>query len=340
MMSRLVVRAQTLHPQQLQLLQQRGLQHPSAAGVARLHWKQCAPGRTFHSLQESAKAALLPSAEKAKTARVLSGLAAVLLGSAVCGQRRRSLSCTSTAAASAPASVSYLDQESAIQVDVDLMSKEGGFSIDQLMELAALSCACSLAAAYPLPKFKKVLLVCGPGNNGGDGLVMARHLRQFGYSPTVVYPKRPKNELYERIVVQLKGLGIDPLSDLPQDGFEGFDVVVDAVFGFSFMGWRGGGKDAPFDTAVQLFASSKVPVLSIDIPSGWNVETGPSSSASWQPDTLVSLTAPKLCAKQFTGRYHFLGGRFVPPWLSEKYSIVLPEYPGAEQCVLLSSAGS
>ena len=49
--------------------------------------------------------------------------------------------------------VSYLDQESAINVDVDLMSTPG-FSIDQLMELAGLSCACAAAECAPTPGCK------------------------------------------------------------------------------------------------------------------------------------------------------------------------------------------
>lgn len=62
-----------------------------------------------------------------------------------------------------------------------------GFSIDQLMELAGLSCAGAIADAFPIPDTKSsasgaaVLVVAGPGNNGGDGLVAARHLCQFGY---------------------------------------------------------------------------------------------------------------------------------------------------------------
>lgn len=47
----------------------------------------------------------------------------------------------------------------------------------------------------------------------------------------------------------------------------------------------------------------------------------------------VSLTAPKLCAKQFCGPHHFLGGRFVPPLIAEKYKFRLPPYPGTSMCV-------
>lgn len=60
-----------------------------------------------------------------------------------------------------------------------------GFSVDQLMELAGLSVACSLASEYPLHTHPQVLVIAGPGNNGGDGLVAARHLHHFGYQVKV-----------------------------------------------------------------------------------------------------------------------------------------------------------
>ena len=60
-----------------------------------------------------------------------------------------------------------------------------GFSVDQLMELAGLACATSLASEYPKETHRRILVIAGPGNNGGDGLVAARHLYHFGYSVQV-----------------------------------------------------------------------------------------------------------------------------------------------------------
>ncbi len=57
----------------------------------------------------------------------------------------------------------YLNQVDAQNLDVELMGSLG-FSIDQLMELAGLSVACSVLDAYPCEKFKRVLVVCGPGS--------------------------------------------------------------------------------------------------------------------------------------------------------------------------------
>jgi NAD(P)H-hydrate epimerase len=53
---------------------------------------------------------------------------------------------------------------------------------------------------------------------------------------------------------------------------------------------------------------------------------------------LVSLTAPKRCARGFQGRHHYLGGRFVPPSIADKFGLRLPPYPGAAQCVRLGGA--
>jgi len=80
-----------------------------------------------------------------------------------------------------------ISQTEAITIDQELFN-EYAFSVDQLMELAGLSVATSIAKSYPAQSFKdhKVLVICGPGNNGGDGLVAARHLKLFvSFLPTL-----------------------------------------------------------------------------------------------------------------------------------------------------------
>ncbi|KAG5459204.1 MAG: hypothetical protein BJ554DRAFT_420 [Olpidium bornovanus] len=62
----------------------------------------------------------------------------------------------------------------------------------------------------------------------------------------------------------------------------------------------------------QALKKTKVPIVSVDIPSGWDVEEGNIGDRSFEPSVLVSLTAPKLGTKSFSGK-HWLGGRFVPP---------------------------
>ncbi|KAK4437157.1 Pyridoxine/pyridoxamine 5'-phosphate oxidase 1, chloroplastic [Sesamum alatum] len=236
-------------------------------------------------------------------------------------------------------SISYLTQQQAAEID-DLLMGTLGFTIDQLMELAGLSVASAVAEVYKPSEYNRVLVICGPGNNGGDGLVAARHLHHFGYKPSICYPKRTPKPLYAGLVTQLESLSVPFISveSLPQE-FVNFDILVDAIFGFSFQG----NPRPPFDDLITSLASlsahyyhehEKSPVIvSVDIPSGWHVEDGDRSGDGIKPDMLVSLTAPKLCARTFSGLYHFLGGRFVPPSVMQKYKLQLPTYPGTSMCV-------
>ncbi|KAL1957743.1 hypothetical protein VTO42DRAFT_5586 [Malbranchea cinnamomea] len=214
-------------------------------------------------------------------------------------------------------------------LDRDLMDS-GAFSLDQLMELAGLSVSQAVYKVHPPSKGRNILVACGPGNNGGDGLVAARHLAHYGYKPTVYYPKQGKMELYERLKTQLKNLSV-PFTDDFARSLEFADLVVDAIFGFSFSG----PLREPFPAVISLMEKTSVPILSVDAPSSWDIESGPPKDgpgANFMPQTLVSLTAPKPCVKWFKGR-HFLGGRFLTKDIVEKYNIDIPEYPGIEQIV-------
>ncbi|XP_066465216.1 NAD(P)H-hydrate epimerase [Eleutherodactylus coqui] len=226
----------------------------------------------------------------------------------------------------------YLSQEEAQAVDEELFN-DYKFSVDQLMELAGLSCAIAIAKAYPVSSFTSslptVLVICGPGNNGGDGLVCARHLKLFGYEPVIFYPKRPNKTLFENLTTQCQKMDIPFLSEFPREAeiIDGtYNLVIDAIFGFSFKG----AVREPFANILNILKRISLPIASVDIPSGWDVEKG--NPDGLQPDMLISLTAPKLSAVHFSGRYHYLGGRFVPVALQKKYNLSLPDYPDTD-CV-------
>lgn len=229
--------------------------------------------------------------------------------------------------------VKLLGQEEAINIDLELFN-EYKFSVDQLMELAGLSCAHAIAKSYP--GGGNVLICCGPGNNGGDGLVAARHLELLGYSPRILYPKRTDKELYKNLVNQCTMMDIPFLDTLPNQAAldADYSLIVDALFGFSFHP----PVRESFLPLLTALSRSTTPIASVDIPSGWSVEDGPpkdEETPCLQPDLLISLTAPKKCAKFFTGSNHYLGGRFVPARLAEKYELDLPLYPGVDSCVKL-----
>lgn len=254
----------------------------------------------------------------------------------------------------------YLNASDAYDLDQQLFST--GYTLEQLMELAGLAVAEAIYdVSPPLPllstqisesgidKKKRVLVICGPGNNGGDGLVAARHLVMFGYDVVVVYPKRSSREPhYSKLVKQCEDVGVQILDTIPMDESEAsnqdsknsikFDIIVDAIFGFSFKGEAREPFLSIIKKMIEMQLHQKIPIIAVDVPSGWNVDEGDVANTGMVPDILVSLTAPKLCSKEFKGR-HFVGGRFLPPSIAEKYDIQMPPYPGVRQVMEINSNG-
>ena len=233
----------------------------------------------------------------------------------------------------------YLNAADAAALDTELMSSPG-FSLEQLMELAGLGVAEAVYQVLPPPsgnKKPRILLICGPGNNGGDGLVAARHLVFFGYECVIVYPKQSSKQHFINLVHQCKDVDVSILDEMPSD-LTSYDGIVDAIFGFSF---KGKPRD-PFATILQQMVDAQqkggVPVISVDVPSGWNVDEGDVTGTGFVPNVLVSLTTPKESARAFKGR-HFVGGRFLPPKLAQKYNVQMPPYPGVSQVMEVANAG-
>ncbi|KAG5421770.1 hypothetical protein I9W82_000862 [Candida metapsilosis] len=237
-----------------------------------------------------------------------------------------------------------LSAKAAAQLDKELMST-GAFSIDQLMELAGLAVAKAVYKQYSPPPQKtasplqKILVLVGPGNNGGDGLVAARHLKTWGaYEPIIYYPKKStKSDLINRLVQQLHDLDVKEVSTLDEiksllSSKGEVAVILDAIFGFSFKP----PIREPFKEVIGYIShnhASLPPVFSVDIPSGWDVDEGP-TDIDINAAALISLTAPKPCAERFVksgpNKVHYLGGRFVSPSIAKKYEIedVLDKYKG------------
>ena len=164
------------------------------------------------------------------------------------------------------ASLHLVGQEDSIAIDQELFQS---FSVDSLMELAGLSVAEVALKTCPPSTHGRVLIAAGPGNNGGDGLVASRHLRHFGYSDvTIFYPKQNQKPLFQNLVQQNQALNVKFITDPeynPPDLSDQFDVIIDAVFGFSFRG----APRAPYVNILQHMASSTIPVIAVDVPSGY-----------------------------------------------------------------------
>ncbi len=87
-----------------------------------------------------------------------------------------------------------------------------------------------------------------------------------GYEPVIFYPKRTSKEIYQLLVNQCEKLNIAFIEELPTsvDIDQQYNIVLDAIFGFSFKG----SIRPPFDTVLRTLSHVTLPIASVDIPSG------------------------------------------------------------------------
>ncbi len=98
----------------------------------------------------------------------------------------------------------YINAETSALVDKELMGTYN-YSIDQSMEIAVLTVTKVVNQEYVLKSNQnnlKIITLCGPGNNGGDGLIANRYLKEFGNDVEILFQKNTKNPLYERLIRQ------------------------------------------------------------------------------------------------------------------------------------------
>ncbi len=125
----------------------------------------------------------------------------------------------------------------------------------------------------------KAVVCCGKGNNGGDGLVAARYLKQAG-AEVKVFILPPKESGYGELVVKnleaAKAAGLqvtmtskDGMDALAED-FAAADLLLDALLGVSAVGKPTG----PVHRLIQLMNKSGRPIIAVDIPSGLSPDTG------------------------------------------------------------------
>ncbi|MCH7814779.1 MAG: NAD(P)H-hydrate epimerase, partial [Planctomycetes bacterium] len=149
-----------------------------------------------------------------------------------------------------------------------------------LMENAGRNAAERIRLHLPGGHNGRVVLLCGVGNNGGDGFVIARHLANWGIAPVIYLAGNaerlsPDAQVNHRIIRNL-GLMVSELREAAEmtsamAGLEAGDVVIDALLGTGFSGR----VRAPLDTLIEaLNAAAKHLVVAIDVPSGLDCDTG------------------------------------------------------------------
>lgn len=171
---------------------------------------------------------------------------------------------------------------------------EKGLSPQELMRRAGAVVAMQAAR---LVEGGGVVVLCGMGNNGGDGWVAADNLARHGYEVNVVAAATPalmKGDLARRMASRAAEMGlpvhVDPDFEELSGLLETADVVIDAVFGTGFSG----AMPKPYDVWVRAVGESfHGQVVSVDVPSGISATTGMSEGAHFEADVTVTMFAAK-----------------------------------------------
>ncbi|MBI5864489.1 MAG: NAD(P)H-hydrate epimerase [Planctomycetes bacterium] len=196
-----------------------------------------------------------------------------------------------------------------------------------LMENAARSAAEMIFAGLSNPATDRVLVLCGPGNNGGDGYALARHLLNGGVRVTVACAAKPGDsapdakanyEIYARLRAPLiDAANLEPSPELMRE-FGAATVIVDCLLG---TGARGSPRGV-FATLIRLANAQPARRIAIDIPSGLNGDTGQPHDPCFRADATITFVAEKQgfrspAARPMLGSVEVVGIG-VPPWLVDE----------------------
>lgn len=180
--------------------------------------------------------------------------------------------------------------------EADRLTIEGGISGIELMDNAGLGITDEITARWPEPG--RAVVFCGPGNNGGDGFVIARELKARGWTCDLHLLGEASRLKGDAAKAAARWDG--SILPLDQVGLLEADVVVDALFG---AGLSRGLDGAVADVAKQV-AETGVPVVAVDIPSGVDGATGTIASTAFAATLTVTFFRKKPGHLLYPGRAH------------------------------------
>ena len=210
--------------------------------------------------------------------------------------------------------------------------KELEISGEILMERAGLGVTEWIKTTYPFPRYKRALILCGPGNNGGDGMVCARHLWDSGYEVKLCllceeekYKGEAKKNLDRVKILGLPIIRVKGYAEFKKEVRDfNPDFVVDAIFGTGLKREVKGLFKEVIEDVNSKFNGDRV--VSIDIPSGVCSSTGKVFGTAVKSALTITFELPKVGhlfypGKDFTGKLRVVKIGF--PWrvLKEKFKL-------------------
>ncbi len=195
--------------------------------------------------------------------------------------------------------------------DMDKRAIFGGTPGVELMERAGTGLVSVLNEEIPEVVKKKFIIFVGSGNNGGDGLVVARKLKELGAQVRVALlaeeeemKEDTKANLTRARAAEIDTILVKEISpERIREEISRSDIIVDAIFGTGFSGTiEGIAKDT-----IEAINGSKKYVVACDIPSGVNGDTGEVGGICVASDLTVTFAYPKRGLFLYPG-YRFTGG--------------------------------
>lgn len=174
---------------------------------------------------------------------------------------------------------------------LDVASEERGVPTSLLMENAGRQLAMAAATVAGGVYGRRAVVVCGKGNNGGDGLVAARHLARLGVRVAVILLEEPAEGAPKHQAARLgevAGIRVGGAADLEREVGRA-DVVLDCIFGTGFRGT----PEGDIAVAISTINDSGAPVLAADIPSGVDGRTGAVTGSAVQAAVTIAFGVAK-----------------------------------------------
>jgi NAD(P)H-hydrate epimerase len=197
-----------------------------------------------------------------------------------------------------------------------------GIDVLSLMEnagvAAAVLCRQMLGGA---PHGKRVACLAGKGNNGGDGLVASRHLRNWGADVAIVLGggKADLGDVCSRQLASAEAMGIPVLG--PDAPLAGYDVLLDALLGYNSKG----NPREPIAGLIRRANESRVQIEAIDVPSGLDPTSGAPGEPCIVARATITLALPKTgflnpASRRFVGDL-YLGDVSIPGRVYEEFGL-------------------